>query len=374
MRLILKIALGAAVAACLGNAVTTPALASPAFVRCEKGVEGEAPTKYTSNQCTSAASSLKGSWEPEEDGGLETIRLVSFSLRLTDKEAGLLKENSAVKCNGNGSKGSGAIANPYVVEVRVAEIESASTNCERLSGPCEAGKIEKVAGADLPWKVEMFETEGKFLSKILPDGNGEPGWAVTCKTSLGSKTDTCISESTEKAEQGELLNDESAGVALVTERFESAHKAKCSEAEGKKETGEVAGKVAILRSSGEGLRVEKVDNPFYFTTNHLGEYTTAGEKGTITVHPNWFVTENINKVVQVVGSGRRVAFEVENEDCNGATIEWKLVGANKTCSFELKFTKPSEPPEAAGKINRYAVHPESLPLTTFQAATVLGKW
>lgn len=239
----------------VGMALASTASATPLWLVC---LEGSGLTKYSSNQCTTAESG--GKWQSLglPAGTTDTVTIRAFSLRLEDSEAGPLKEKSPIKCNGAGSKGKGIIEASGKGQITEAEVESASTNCERLEGPCETGKIEKVKGENLPWKTEIFETESKFETKILAGTAGkEPGWAVTCHTALGSKTDICLAEGTGNEEVVELKNEVTSGVLLVKGTFLKAHTAKCSEAS-KAKTGHVSGFLAILLTSGNGLSINPV--------------------------------------------------------------------------------------------------------------------
>ncbi len=230
----------------MGMALAGTASAAPLWLVCLPKTGG----KFLDSQCLKPGA---GEWESVKLTGSDTVRLVGFTLRLTD--TGTALGTSTVKCNGKGSEGEGLITGPNLGVINTAEVKEPSKNCERVAGACKAGEVEKVVAADLPWKTEIFETEGKYLTKILADGNGEPGWAITCNTLAGKETDTCLSESTEKAEQVELISTERNAELVVLGRFEKAHKAKCSEAKGKVETGEVEGLFALLLASGNGLSI-----------------------------------------------------------------------------------------------------------------------
>jgi hypothetical protein len=247
MKSIIKIA-GLCLASMLvmSMALASAASAAPLWLVCLPMTGG----KFLDSQCLKPGA---GNWESVPLSGSDTVRLVGFTLRLTDLKAGLLKEKTTVKCNGKGSEGEGLITSPNIGLINTAEVKNAKENCERVEGGCKAGEVEEVKGADLPWKTEIFETEKKYLTKILADGHGEPGWAVKCNTALGSKTDTCLSENTEKDEQAELISTERSAELIVLSRFEKLHKAKCSE--GGPETGEVEGLIGVLLASGNGLSI-----------------------------------------------------------------------------------------------------------------------
>jgi hypothetical protein len=235
----------------MGMALAGSASAAPLWLLC---LEGSASTsKYSSGQCTKTEAG--GKWESVALGSKsDTVRIVGLTLRLTDLKTSVGK--STIKCDGVESEGEGYIYTEKHGIINTAEVKNAKTNCERVEGGCKAGEVEKVKGADLPWLTELFETEGKFLTKIGGTGKGEPGWEITCKTLEGSKTDVCLSESTEKREGVELTNKVStSGVLLVLGTFEKARKAKCSL--GTAESGEVEGQIAILLNSGNGLSINK---------------------------------------------------------------------------------------------------------------------
>jgi len=234
------------------------AAAGPLWLLCLPGNSGQAPTKYTDSACTKAAVNLAGSWQSESlcSCSSDTVRIVGFSLRLEDKIKG---ETSTVKCNGTGSVGWGLITGPNLGLVKEARIESPGTNCERVEGACQVGTIKKVAGVNLPWKVHIFETEGKFLTAL--EGTTEkatPGWEVECKSSLGTFADKCVSPESEP-EYLELINlvQGTPGSAslelLVRGRFEEKSPGKCTL--GGEKAGKIAGLVAILLWKGLGLSI-----------------------------------------------------------------------------------------------------------------------
>lgn len=59
------------------------------------------------------------------------------------------------------------------------------------NGGCEAGTPPTAEAVNLPWHTELYLEAGVVRDMITPDGAGNPGWAVTCKTILGNMTDTC---------------------------------------------------------------------------------------------------------------------------------------------------------------------------------------
>jgi hypothetical protein len=239
----------------MGMTLAGNAAAGPLWLVCLEGPEKVAPTKYTNHECNVAARNLEGVWQSLglPAGKSDTVRLRAFSLRLTDTKTAA--GESSIECPGGGSKGWGLIENVKVGIIKVATVEEASKNCKRLSGGCEEGKIEEVNGIHLPWKTEIVEEGGELVSKIVADGNGEPGWEVRCHTLLGSKTDICETEGAANAERVKLLNGTTEGVLLVLAVFTQTHSAKCSE--GGVGAGHVLGLVAVLLWNGWGLSVNK---------------------------------------------------------------------------------------------------------------------
>ncbi len=194
----------------LGMGLGGSATAAPLWLLCLEG-SSSSNTKYEDNQCSKAAAG--GKWEQIglASGKSATIRFNVFSLRLADNK--IKGEPSSVKCDG-GSKGSAVMEGPNKGVIREVFIENAKANCERQEGGCKAGEVEAMEGADLPWKVELFETENKDRTKVAADGKGEPGWTVKCNTLLGKTTDTCTSEAG-KEEQAGLENQRTTSITLA---------------------------------------------------------------------------------------------------------------------------------------------------------------
>jgi hypothetical protein len=229
------------------------ASAQPLWLVCLEASTGL--TKYSSNQCTEAASNGKFQSLEIPSGVDDTVRLLALTLLLTDLAAGPLKEKATIRCP-HPTAGWGLILAPNVLLVTKAEVENPKTECEREEGPCKAGEIEKVDALHLPWKVEVFETESSLISKIEAAGTGEPGWAVECETLLGPKTDECTSEGAGTLEETLNLNVVTEGVLLVRARFLTRRLGKCSE--GGAKTAEVRGLIAILLNGGNGLSLNPV--------------------------------------------------------------------------------------------------------------------
>ncbi len=247
MRSIKIAALSLASMLTVGVAMAGNAAAGPLWLLCLEG--GAKTTKYSSNQCNKVESS--GKWEAVglAAGKADTIRLTATTLTLRDTKT-LLGE-SEVQCYASGIESAGYIEGPNKSVILEAKYSSPATNCRGFK-VCKEKEVTEIKSVHTPWKMEMFETESKFLSKILPDGNGQPGWKVACNTTGGPELDECTAPSGEE-EQMRLTNRESTGVLLVVAEFSRLHKAECTVSEEK--SGEVMGQLVLLLNSGNGLSI-----------------------------------------------------------------------------------------------------------------------
>ncbi len=78
------------------GALMAGSASAAAWERCAEGTEKAAPTKYTTNQCSTAASELKGKWEWDEMENTEKISITGLTLTLKDEKTLLGKE--VVRC------------------------------------------------------------------------------------------------------------------------------------------------------------------------------------------------------------------------------------------------------------------------------------
>jgi hypothetical protein len=206
----------------------------------EECKEGGTATKYESNQCTKASSTGKWGWGVVTSS--EKVSTVGFTLTFVDKKAtgGAAK----IRCV-TGFTETGTIGSEASGKIEAAEVSNPSTNCARVEGGCKSGEVEKVKGVHLPWNTHSLLIENS--------GAGEPGWEITCNTLLGKGSDKCESEESEKSLPMRFENRVSIGVLLVLAAF-GGSLMRCSQ--GGAESGEIEGNVAILSSSGVGLRLE----------------------------------------------------------------------------------------------------------------------
>jgi hypothetical protein len=210
-----------------------------AMANWEQCASGAAGSKWETNQCTKVGGTNNFGWQ--EVTGTEEVK-VKGTLKLLDTKT--LAGVSEVECTGEskGAVGPGKFG-------RISSVSVEAKNCRAIK-VCE--KVEAIEARNLPWQLEAYNTEGKKLSKLTAAGSGEPGWKVTCKTILGTKSDECIAEVNEP-ESLLLENRTTNGELLVLDTFQALRKAKCTE--GGAKSGEVKGSVGVLKTSGAALRI-----------------------------------------------------------------------------------------------------------------------
>jgi hypothetical protein len=240
-------------ALCLGTilvmsmALAGSAAAAPLWLVC---LEGSGLTKYESSKCLKASGTGKWQSVGVPAGKTITVKLVVLTLLL--KDTSTLLGESEVQCYGKGTRGEGVIEEGGKGTIRAFEVEKPTENCRGIK-TCKEKEVEEVKGVNLPWKTEVVEEGGGFVTKILAGVSGkEPGWKVTCKTSIGSQSDECLIESASVAEQLALINEvtKTSGTEelLVKAHFTSNGEGKCSI--GGAKASEITGKLAILLPGG----------------------------------------------------------------------------------------------------------------------------
>jgi|HubBroStandDraft_6_1064221.scaffolds.fasta_scaffold222598_2 hypothetical protein len=228
----------------VGMVAAGTASAAPVWEHCETEKANTAVSKWTTDQCTTAASMAAAGFSWQEVKGTEAVRSHG-SLRLSDETLGVKVE---VLCSGANAGSVGPGKFDRIVTITEIQCE-AGKNCEKLDKTAEP--------RDLPWQTELVEPKaGEVRDHITSGGNGEPGYAVTCTVPiLGEREDVCTTEKgttgvknvVTKGVSGELL------VLADFEKPEKAEKANCTV--GGKEAGEILGSIAILQASGQGLRI-----------------------------------------------------------------------------------------------------------------------
>jgi len=218
--------------------VVSMALASTAsathWLQCVKGAAG---TKYLTSECATAGAG-EWAWSKIPVGVTETVRLRG-TLRLADTNT--IAGEAAIECSGE-SWG-------LISEKNTGEITSVPTpKCEGRKA-CETSGAS-AAAVNLPWTIELTETESKTLLAIIKGTGGQPGWKSECSVLKIKEKDECLQEE-KKPELLLGLNVNSGGEQLVLVTFEKARKAKCSK--GGAESGTVANSLAVLKLGGVGL-------------------------------------------------------------------------------------------------------------------------
>jgi len=187
-------------------------------------------TKWEDSKCTKALSTGALNWK--EITNTEKVE-TNGTLELKDKET-LLGE-SAVICTGTdkGSIGPG----------KFDRIESITTHECKAVKVCEATPTAKPV--NLPWQTELFETEKKIRDKITENGNGQPGWSVTCSTIGGPITDVCTTVAGSEGTP-EVTNKQAAGNVQIT-FTEASGSASCTQ--GKPTSGKVVGAIQVFTAA-----------------------------------------------------------------------------------------------------------------------------
>jgi hypothetical protein len=243
----------------MGMALAGNAAAALLWLVCLKGV---GLTKYENSKCLKSKEPQTRGEEGWQSLGLlpgqtATIKILVLSLKLVDTgtplgEAGVLCLDTPA------ARGEGVIEEKGKGKIRAAEVEKPEVNCTGL-GACK--KATKLEGANLPWATEIVEGPGGApLTKIKSGGSGEPGWKITCETSIGTLTDTCLSKVGEEEEVrltfGEVTeNPAKEKELLLRGLFEEKRTASCSL--GNSTSGKVLGTLALLLPGG-ALSINKV--------------------------------------------------------------------------------------------------------------------
>ncbi len=202
---------------------------------------GGTTTKYTTDQCFTAASGGTFSWQ--EVKGTEAV-VSHGSLQLTDTNVFPVGEVE-VKCTGEneGTVGPGKFD-------RITAIKNIK---------CVPGKnCTKVEGAtatplNLPWQTEIVQTEGR-RDRIKAENSKGAGWSVSCEVLGITKADSCTTEEGSTSLANAWTKGVGKGELLVLAEFDNSSKnATCTI--GGAGSGKVRGPIAILQASGQGLRV-----------------------------------------------------------------------------------------------------------------------
>jgi hypothetical protein len=217
------------------------ASAAPHWLVCLPANSGSTATKWSTEQCSTAASG--GSWEWSEPKTTEATRTVG-SLKLESKS---IIGEVEVKCSGEDTGWIGPKGTDETKTVTTLKCEP-GTNCEKV--------VTAAKAVNLPWNSELKETENLIHDTIRGTGHGEPGWEVACDVLGKDEANVCTSE----AGLVVLENKNTPGngpALLVLANFINPNKPKANCTATGKETGNVSGSIATLLASGRALRVSK---------------------------------------------------------------------------------------------------------------------
>jgi hypothetical protein len=322
----------------MGMALAGNAVAAPLWLVC---LEGTGLTKYSSNQCLTASGAATSSegWQSVglASGKTDAIRLFILTLTLKDTKTPL--GESEVQCHTpNGIEGEGELEGPNKGKITAAKVEEPEEKCKGVK-VCKETEVEAVEGVNLPWKLELFETESKLSSKILAGISGkEPGWKVKCNTIGGPQTDECLSESEAKSESVAFENRVSSEVLLILGTFKKTGEGKCS-----------IGGAKAAKIEGQFFLEEEIVSPIGITPEEkydFGELKFEEERDATFTYTNnkatgdWKPRLGAIERKPVPGAPSAFSIPLNTNTCRNATVEPK-----KTCLITIKFA----PKEVKGK-------------------------
>lgn len=228
----LKIAFGLVAVAGLMAVMASSAMAAPIWVTCVN--VGPNNGKWLDAQCTKAG---KGEWETK--AVTETVEVTSSgTLELEDSET--IAGASSVECSGTNLGTIGAGGTDSTTRIT-------ATKCKFVKlGGCEESTEPKAEARNLPWATKLEETGEEVRDRITSLIAGKlPGWAVTCKTIFGTKTDVCTGLNSAK-----VRANRAAG-SVEGEFDEKSEAASCTE--GKEKSGHVRRTVITSLRNSKGV-------------------------------------------------------------------------------------------------------------------------
>ena len=195
VRMIMKILLGLAVVTLFAAVAAAPALASPKWQTCTESTSGKG------EWCLKVG---EGNFESKEIRETEEVTSSTSGLELEDEKA--TGGASKIKCKGGNLGWIGANGQDGIIKATAKE-------CERVTGPCEAGTARAIA-INLPWGTTLEEETNGIRDKIRAGGSG-PGYEIECRVAGFFKiVDTCTGTTSAK-----ITNNENIGI--VEDDFET---------------------------------------------------------------------------------------------------------------------------------------------------------
>jgi hypothetical protein len=238
----LKMAFGLALLVGVMSVVASPAMAVPRWVHCVKSETG----KYSTGLCNAAGSG----WETKELVGTSEVTS-SGTLKLED--TGATGGAVEVECTGENT---GWVANLTTGAGEDGTTSITNLKCVRVvDGECE--KVVEVKPRNLPWGSRLVEKGTEVRDELISgpkkeEGNGEPGWAVTCETILGNVTDTCERSG---GTQNVRANRTTGKTEFLFDAISEEKKERATCSQGGKEAGRVGGTILEQLRSGNALWV-----------------------------------------------------------------------------------------------------------------------
>jgi hypothetical protein len=330
MRMIWTFVLGLTIAAFLG-ATATPVLAAPAWEGCMEVTKGG----FENSECTKEKSEGKFEWV-EITG---TVKLsAAFTLHLADTKVPSVG-TVEVQCSGTGSGSAGPGSFARIEKLTVSSC-AAGEHCE---------KFEKSEPVNLPWKMELYETEGLGRDKITNGKKGKeaPGWEVTCKV-LGVVTaDRCTTEAQT------VLMDDIAGGPVESLFDEQSGNAECSV--GGAGSGRVKGAI-LIKANQVGVPIVYYANDLSFGMVTFGNFRTITDAFTIRDFEQTYGVPRVFPPVFTLPGG-------ESKPCRSST---RMPVAGEFCEVEVRY-KPAGAGEKAEGLLTIPFEKTVAPKTKYEA-------
>jgi len=122
---------------------------------------------------------------------LEANTVAGTFSKLTSSLAAKARGELKIEDKGYGAKGAACLVE---TEGTVEAAGKGKITAYHASSCTPAAGCRSVAGTralNLPWKTELYESEGIVRDRVISGGNGTPAWEFECETSLGKISDTC---------------------------------------------------------------------------------------------------------------------------------------------------------------------------------------
>jgi hypothetical protein len=196
-------------------------------------------------------------WYVKEEGAFKAVSSslkveVEGTFELVDTKEGLVGEDKTplgISCKEALGEGTIEAGGAGEIAFRVTYAGSCKGVKGELGTYCE--KLEKDEDISSPWGTELYKEGSEDRAKIVNGGDGTPTFSFTCKTLVGSVTDTCgVNTSTH------ISNNASTG-AVEVEFGTKSNKTDCSQ--GGKEAGEWRSGALKIKATSKAVEAIKVE-------------------------------------------------------------------------------------------------------------------